>query len=121
MMRLSLLGDLGAARRGGSLFNMPVYFANPVGKGRPAGLHSRHVLEGRGFDDKAIDIFEYRGGTVPELELQFTENGQEIDRNAAGISEMKDPVRASRNKMKTLRFSESNTSTISLSSQTTIN
>jgi len=62
-----LVDNLGVARRGGPLGNMSVYFANPVGKGRPAGLHSRNVLAGRSFDDKAIDIFEYRGGTGPGI------------------------------------------------------
>ena len=62
-----LLGDLGGARRGGPLDNMSVYFANPPGKSRPAGLHSRNVLAGRDFDDMAIDIFEYRGGTGPGI------------------------------------------------------
>lgn len=62
-----LLDDLGAARLGGPLDNIPKYFANPVGKGRPAGLPSRNVLKGRGFNDEMIEIFEYRGGTGPGI------------------------------------------------------
>ena len=60
-----VVDDLAAAQVGGRLDNTPKYFANPVGKGRPARLPSRHVLKGRGFTDEMIDMLEYRGATGP--------------------------------------------------------